>query len=123
MRGTRWSTRFRNLLLNTLMRSCPVEIGYILIKYALELLLVEDQQVVKAFLSHTPQEAFADRIGSGSVIGCAEQFNSTRCRHTSETGSKFPIVITHQILWCWPKCSQYRDLDARLYNTCIFNSS
>jgi hypothetical protein len=65
--------------------------------------------VVKAFLSHPPGEAFADRIGSGSVIRGAEHFNSTRCRHPSETGSKFTIVITDQILRCLPVgrgCSQ-----------------
>jgi hypothetical protein len=43
MRGTRGSTRFRNLLLSPLMGSCPIEVGYILIEYTVELLLVEDQ--------------------------------------------------------------------------------
>ena len=64
---------------------------------------MEDQQVVEAFLSYTSQEAFADRIGSGSVIGCVENLNSTGCRHTSETGAKFAVVITHQILRILPK--------------------
>jgi hypothetical protein len=54
LRGTRWSTRFRNLLLNTLMGSCPVEVGHIHIEHALELLLAKDKQVIEAFLSHTP---------------------------------------------------------------------
>jgi hypothetical protein len=64
MRGNSRSARFRKLLLNTLMRSCQVEVHHILIEHALQLLLAEDQQMVKAFLSYTPQEAFADRIGS-----------------------------------------------------------
>ena len=63
---------------------------------------MEDQQVVEAFLSYTPQEAFADRIGSGSVIGCVENLNRTRGRHTSEAGPKFAVVITNQILWSLP---------------------
>jgi hypothetical protein len=71
-RGTRRTTRFRDLLLITLMGSCPVEVCYIPIKYTLELLLAKDQQVVKAFLAHTPQEAFAHRIGAGSVIWCSK---------------------------------------------------
>jgi hypothetical protein len=54
--------------------------------------------VVEAFLSYTSGEAFADRIGSGSVIGCIENLNSTGCRHTSEAGPKFAVVITNQIL-------------------------
>jgi hypothetical protein len=53
LRGTRRSTRLRNLLTNTLMRSCPVEAGHIVIEHTLELLLMQDQQVIKTFLSHT----------------------------------------------------------------------
>jgi hypothetical protein len=48
--GTRRSTRFRNLLLNTLMGSCPVEVGHIPIEHALELLLAKDKQVEKRML-------------------------------------------------------------------------
>ena len=80
------------------MWSCPVEVRHIHIEHALELLLMEDEQVVKAFLSHTPQEAFADRIGSGSVIRCFKNLNGTRCRHPGETGAKFAIIITNEIL-------------------------
>ncbi len=94
--------RFWNLLPDPLMRPCSVEVGHIPIEHALELLLVKDQQVVETFLSHTSQEAFADRIGSGSVIRGVEHLNRTRCRHTSEAGSTFAIAITHEILWCLP---------------------
>jgi hypothetical protein len=34
----------------------------------LQLHFVENEQVVKAFLSHASQKAFADRIGSGRVV-------------------------------------------------------
>src|SRR6266702_5824635 len=44
------------------------------------------------------QEAFADRIGSRCVIGCVENLNCTGCRHMSEAGPKFAVVITNQIL-------------------------
>ena len=94
MRGKRRCARLGKLLLNTLMRSCLIEVRSIQIEYALELLLAEDQQVVKAFLSHTPQEAFADCIGTGCMIGGCKNLNSTRCRHTSKAGPKFAIVIT-----------------------------
>ena len=70
------------------MRSCQVEVHHILIEHALELLLAEDQQMVKAFLSYTPQIAFADRIGSWCMKGRFENLNSTVFRHTSETGSE-----------------------------------
>jgi hypothetical protein len=58
MRGLRRSARFRKLLPNPLMRSCLVEVRHILIEHALELLLVEDEQVVEAFLPHTPCDDF-----------------------------------------------------------------
>jgi hypothetical protein len=45
--------RFWNLLLDPLMRPCPIEVCHIPIEHPLELLLAKDQQVVKAFLSHT----------------------------------------------------------------------
>src|SRR2546423_9240344 len=59
---------------------------------------MEEQQMVKAFLPYTSQEAFADGVRSWSVIRCFENLNITRCRHMGETGSKFAIVITNQIL-------------------------
>jgi hypothetical protein len=80
------------------MRSCSVEVPHILIEHALELLLVEDQEMVQAFLSHTPQEAFADRIGLWRVIGRFENLNRTRFSHASKARPKFAIVIANQIL-------------------------
>ena len=81
------------------MRSRPIEVGHIPLEHALELLLTKDKQVVKACLPHTPQEAFADRIGSGSVRRGVENLNRARCRHTSETRPKFVIVITDLKIW------------------------
>jgi len=51
---------FWDALLDALMRSCSIKILDISMKGTLQLLLVEDQQVVEAFLSHTPQKAFAE---------------------------------------------------------------
>jgi hypothetical protein len=84
------------------MRSGPVEVHHILIEYALELLLAEDQEVIKAFLSDTPQIAFADRISSWCMNGRFENLDGTRGRYASKTWSKFAIVITNQILWRLP---------------------
>ena len=94
--------RFWKLLPDALMRPCPIEVGHIPIENPVELLLAQDQQVVKACLSRTPQEAFADRIGSGSVRRGVEHLNRARCRHTSETGPKFAIVIADQKSGCLP---------------------
>src|SRR5690242_10096576 len=63
-RGRNRSVLFWNLLRDPLMGSCPVEVPHIVIEHALELLFMEDQQMVEAFLSDAPQEALADRISS-----------------------------------------------------------
>jgi len=102
MPGSRQHREFWNLLCDALMRSCLVEVRHIRIEYPLELLLVKDQQVVEAFLPHTPHEAFADCIGSWCVKGSFENLNSTRCRHASKAKPKFAIVITNQIRWRLP---------------------
>jgi hypothetical protein len=85
------------------MRSCSIEVCHIPIEYSLELFLMEDQQMVKAFLPHTPQKAFADGIRSWRMIRCFENLNGTRCRYPGEARPKFVIIITNQILRCLPK--------------------
>ena len=45
---------FRDMLPNPLMGSCLVEVHHIHIEHALQLLLLKDQQMVQAFLPHTP---------------------------------------------------------------------
>jgi hypothetical protein len=51
-----------------LMRSSPIEVGDIAIEHALELFLLNNQQMIQAFLFDAPQEALADRIGAFRVI-------------------------------------------------------
>ena len=66
--------------------------------------------MVKAFLSHTPQEAFADRIGSGSVIRRFENLDTTCPRHPSKAGPKFAVVIPNQVLGCVPIGGRFSQL-------------
>ena len=81
------------------MRLCLVEVRYIRIEDALELLLMQDEHMIEAFLSYTPQESLTDGIGSRRVIGRFENLDATCPRHLSEAGPTFGIVITNQILW------------------------
>ena len=48
------------------------------------LLLVEDQQMVEAFLSDAPQEALADGVGSGSMNRRFEYLNHTGGCHAGK---------------------------------------
>jgi len=103
LRGPRHFTRDGYLLLDALMRSCLVEVDHIGIGHALELLLLKDQQVVEAFLPHTPHEAFADRIGAWRMRGRVENLDATCPRHPSKARPEFAIVITNQVLRCLAK--------------------
>ena len=110
LRGSNRSEAFRNLLRNPLMGSCPIEVGDIGIEHALELLLIQDQQVVQAFLSDAPQKAFANGIGSGSVTRGLEKLDATGRCHSAETGSILAVVITDQILGCLPIRGRFPEL-------------
>ncbi len=87
-----------NLLPNALMWPCLVEIGHIGIEHALELLLVEDEEMVQAFLPHISQKAFTDSIGSWGMNRRFEDLDCARFRYTSKTRPELAIVITNQIL-------------------------
>ena len=94
---SRCSRGFGDLLLDPLMRSCLIEVHHIRFEDTLELSLMKDQQVVQAFLPHTPQEALTDRIGSGSMIRRFEDLNAARCCHSGEMGSKPAIIIANEV--------------------------
>src|SRR5258708_35719031 len=84
------------------MRSSPIEVGDIAIEHALELFLLNNQQMIQAFLSDAPGEALADRIGSWGVIRRFENLDTTKPCHPSKAGPKFAVVITNQVLWGVP---------------------
>jgi hypothetical protein len=58
---------------------------------------MQDQQVVQAFLSDAPQEAFTDGIGSGCMIWCFENLDVTCPRHTVKARPELPVVIANEI--------------------------
>src|SRR5215470_3023634 len=81
------------------MRSCLVEVDYILLEHALELLLLKNQQMVETLLPYTSQEALADGIGLWGVNRRFEDLDRARFCHTSKARPKLPVVIPNQILW------------------------
>ena len=82
------------------MGSCLLEVGHIGIEDALELPLMQDQQVVQTLLPHTPHESLADGIGPWGMNRRFEQLDATGPRHPHKRGAKFAIVISYQILRC-----------------------
>jgi hypothetical protein len=82
------------------MGSCLVEVDHIRVEHALELLLMQNQQVVQAFLPHAPQKTLADDIGSWGMNRRFEDLDRARFRHTNKARPKLPVVITNEILGC-----------------------
>jgi hypothetical protein len=108
--GKNRSALLWDLLRNPLMGSCLIEVDHIHIEHALELLLMQDQQMVQAFLSHTPQKAFADRIGSWGLNRRFEDLDRARFHYPSKARPELAIVITNQVLRCEPIRGRFSQL-------------
>jgi hypothetical protein len=80
------------------MRPSVVEVLDIGIKYAVELLLMQDEHVIKALATHTSNKPFTDGIRSRSLIRCSENLDVTYFRNPREAHPKLAIVITDEVL-------------------------
>jgi hypothetical protein len=68
----------------------------------LVLLLLKKQQLIEACLPHTPQETFADGIGSGRMKWCLQNLNGTGSRHVSKARPACAVVLPNEIPGCLP---------------------
>lgn len=64
------------MLLESLMGSPSLEIGHIGMEHSVELRLMENQQLIKAFSSHASQEALTTGIGTRGLGGRFEYLDS-----------------------------------------------
>ena len=80
------------------MRPSVVEVLDIGIKYAVELLLMKNEHVIKALSTHTSKKPFTDGIRSRGVIRCSENLDITSFRNSRETHPKLAIIITDEVL-------------------------
>src|SRR5215470_12182109 len=90
--STRGSKGVRDLLLDPLMRPGPVEVVYVCMEDALELLLLQDEQMIETFATHTAQKPFTDGVGTRGVIGRFEYLDATRLGNPSKVHTKFAII-------------------------------
>ena len=95
------------------MWSCLVEARHIGIEDAVELLLMQDEQMIEALTPHTAQEPLTDSIGSRDVIGGFENLDVTRSSQPRETHSKLAIVITDEVFRTHPIGSGFSKLLCR----------
>jgi hypothetical protein len=92
--------RLWKLLLDTLVWSGLVEVQDIGLEEAVELFLVQDQEMIQAFSPHAPSKAFTDGIRLWRSIRSSKHLDATCCRHSCEILAKFSIIIANQICWC-----------------------
>ena len=80
------------------MWSCLVEVRHIGIEDAVELLLLQDEQMIESLTPHTAQEALTDGIGAWGVIGGFEHLDATRLGNPREGHPKLAIMIKDEVL-------------------------
>ena len=110
MRGSRRHRRVWKLLLDALMWSGLIEVHYICVEETVELLLMQDQEVIKAFSPDAAQKALTDGICSWSLKRRSKHFDATGCCHTCKTRPEFAIVISNQIPGSFPIRSRLSQL-------------
>jgi hypothetical protein len=62
------------------------------------LLLLQDEQMIETFATHTAQKAFTDRIGAWRARRCFQNLDAAGYGHAFEIGSKLALTITNEIL-------------------------
>ena len=80
------------------LRPGSVEIVHIRAQHAVELLLMQDEQMFEALTPYTAEEPLTDGIRAWGVIRSFKNLNVTRLRNPSEAHPKFAVVITDKVL-------------------------
>ena len=80
------------------MRPGSVEVVHIRVEHAVELLLMQDQEMIEALTPYTAEESLTDGIRARGVIRSFENLDVTRLRNPSEAHPKLAIVITDEVL-------------------------
>src|SRR5258706_270546 len=75
-----------------------VEVVQIRVEHALELLLMQDQEMIEALTPYTAEESLTDGIRARGVRSSFKNLNVTRLRNSSEAHTKLAIVITDEVL-------------------------
>jgi hypothetical protein len=80
------------------MRPGSVEGVHRRVEYAVELLLMQDEQMIEALTPYTAKESLTDGIRARGVIRSFENLNVTRLRNPCEAYTKLAVVITDEVL-------------------------
>jgi len=80
------------------MRPGSVEVVHIRVEHAVELLLMQDEQMIEALTPYTAEESLTDGIRARGGIWGFKNLNVTRLRNPSEAHPKLAVVITDEVL-------------------------
>ncbi len=90
-------------LLNALMRSRLVEVDDILFEHPAEVGFAQNEDVIQAFAAHAPQQPFADRVRARCLDRRSQHLNPRSDRDGIEMRTVFGVVVTNQVLGCFPE--------------------
>lgn len=83
------------------MRTLRVEIADVLVHDATQVLLAENEYVIKAFTANAADESLAEGVRTRRTNRRAEDFNLGR--DVRKVFPVFPVIIADQILWAHAK--------------------
>jgi hypothetical protein len=79
-------------------------------QHSVKLLLMQDEQMIKALAPHTAQKAFTDGIRSRGVRRCVENLDATHMCNPCEAHPKLAIVIPKKVFRSLPIGSGFSQL-------------
>ena len=87
-----------------------MQVLHIVLEKAVELLLIQDEEVIQAFSPHASQKTFTDGIRSRSSVWRAKHLDATRGCYTRKTRSEFTIIVPNQVFGCLSIRSRFPQL-------------
>ena len=84
------------------MGSSLIKVENICIEEAMELLLLDNEEVIQAFSPHTTQKTFANGIGLRGLIRGSKHLDATGFRYSCKMLPEFPIIIPNQVFGYLP---------------------
>jgi hypothetical protein len=95
----------RNPLLEALMGAMLIVITSKSRDHTSELILVENEEVVKTFSAHYADQWFTMGIGFGSLHRCFQFLNTRAFGNGRELLAEFSVVIANELFWTFaPGC-------------------
>ena len=79
------------------MGSSLIKVENICIEEAMELLLLENEEVIQAFSSHAPQKTLTDCIGLRGSIRRSKHLDATGGCHSGKIRPEFLVIIPDEV--------------------------